>query len=41
MADGNITTSGIGKHGAVRLPSVDIDSYNIELKDDGFGRICR
>ncbi len=34
MADGNITTSGIGKHGAARLPSVDIDSYNIELKDD-------
>jgi predicted NBD/HSP70 family sugar kinase len=34
MADGNITTSGIGRHGAARLPSVDIDSYNIELKDD-------
>ncbi|MBN8972855.1 MAG: ROK family protein, partial [Rhizobiales bacterium] len=34
MADGNITTSGIGKHGAARLQSVDIDSYNIELKDD-------
>ncbi len=34
MADGNISTSGIGKHGASRLPSVDIDSYNIELKDD-------
>ena len=34
MADGNLTTSGIGKHGAARLPSVDIDSYNIELKDD-------
>lgn len=25
---------GIGNHGASRLPSVDIDSYNIELKDD-------
>lgn len=25
---------GIGNHGAERLPSVDIDSYNIELKDD-------
>jgi hypothetical protein len=29
--------AGIGKHGASRLPSVDIDSYNVELKDeDGF-----
>ncbi len=27
-------TSGIGKHGVSRLPSVDVDSYNIELKDD-------
>jgi predicted NBD/HSP70 family sugar kinase len=28
---------GIGRHGADRLPSVDIDGYNIELKDeDGF-----
>lgn len=31
------STAGIGKHGAGRLPSVDIDCYNIELKDeDGF-----
>ncbi len=29
-----LATAGIGKHGADRLPSVDIDSYNIELKDD-------
>ena len=29
-----MTTGGIGRHGALRLPSVDIDSYNIELKDD-------
>ena len=28
------TTTGIGKHGATRLPSVDVDSFNIELKDD-------
>jgi hypothetical protein len=36
MAD-EPSTAGIGKHGAARLPSVDIDSYNIELKDeDGF-----
>jgi hypothetical protein len=34
MAEGNATTSGIGKHGVARLPSVEIDSYNIELKDD-------
>ena len=36
MAD-EPATAGIGKHGADRLPSVDIDSYNIELRDeDGF-----
>ena len=27
-------TAGIGRHGADRLPSVDIDSYNVELKDE-------
>src|SRR3981189_527206 len=27
-------TTGIARHGATRLPSVDVDSYNIELKDD-------
>ena len=26
-------TVGIGNHGASRLPSVEVDSYNIELKD--------
>jgi predicted NBD/HSP70 family sugar kinase len=37
MAEDTVTTSGIGKHGVARLPSVDVDSYNIELKDeDGF-----
>jgi predicted NBD/HSP70 family sugar kinase len=37
MAEDTLTTSGIGRHGATRLPSVDVDSYNIELKDeDGF-----
>ena len=37
MADETITTTGIAAHGASRLPSVDIDSFNIELKDeDGF-----
>jgi hypothetical protein len=33
MAD-TVTTPGIGKHGATQLPAVDVDSYNIELKDD-------
>lgn len=37
MAEETLTTAGIGKHGSSRLPSVDIDTYNIELKDeDGF-----
>jgi hypothetical protein len=37
MAEESVTTAGIGNHGASRLPSVDIDSYNIEIKDeDGF-----
>src|SRR5882757_11267114 len=37
MAEDTLTTAGIGKHGATRLPSVDVDNYNIELKhDDGF-----
>jgi len=34
MAEDTLTTTGIGRHGATRLPSVDVDSYNIELKDD-------
>ena len=29
-----LATGGIGRHGAERLPSVDIDSYNSEIKDD-------
>src|SRR3954463_4507060 len=29
-----VTTTGIARHGATRLPSVDVDSYNLELKDD-------
>jgi hypothetical protein len=37
MAEDLITTTGIAGHGASRLPSVDVDSFNIELKDeDGF-----
>jgi ROK family len=34
MTDDIATTTGIARHGAARLPSVDIDSFNIELKDD-------
>ncbi|GAB1717315.1 MAG: glucokinase [Nitrobacter sp.] len=44
MAEDTLTTAGIGKHGVLRLPSVDVDSYNIELKDDdGFlgDRACK
>ena len=37
MTEDIITTTGIAGHGASRLPSVDVDSFNIELKDeDGF-----
>jgi hypothetical protein len=32
-----VATTGIAQHGAGRLPSVDVDSFNIEIKDeDGF-----
>ena len=34
MAEDTLTTSGIGRHGATRLPSVEVDSFNVELKDD-------
>jgi predicted NBD/HSP70 family sugar kinase len=34
MAEDIATTTGIARHGATRLPSVDIDSFNVELKDD-------
>jgi predicted NBD/HSP70 family sugar kinase len=34
MAEDTLTSFGIGRHGATRLPSVDVDSYNIELRDD-------
>jgi hypothetical protein len=37
MADENVSTTGIAVHGAARLPSVEVDSFNVELKDeDGF-----
>ncbi|QQO15105.1 ROK family protein [Bradyrhizobium diazoefficiens] len=32
-----VKTTGIAQHGASRLPSVDVDSFNVEIKDeDGF-----
>jgi hypothetical protein len=34
MAEEIVSTTGIAAHGAGRLPSVDVDSFNIELKDD-------
>jgi predicted NBD/HSP70 family sugar kinase len=40
----DIVATGIARHGATRLPSVDVDSFNVELKDDdGFlgDRACK
>ena len=34
MAEDTKTTTGIARHGATRLPSVEVDSFNVELKDD-------
>src|SRR3954464_15361627 len=34
MAEDIVMTTGIARHGATRLPSVEVDSFNIELKDD-------
>ena len=34
MAEDTVKTTGIARHGATRLPSVEVDSFNIELKDD-------
>jgi hypothetical protein len=37
MAEEQVVTTGIARHGGTRLPSVEVDSFNIELKDeDGF-----
>ncbi len=45
MAEDILMTAGIGRHGAARLPSVDVDSFNVELKDDDGGflgdRACK
>jgi len=41
MAEDVTTPIGIGVHGAKRLPSVDVDSFNIEMKDGaGFSAIA-
>ncbi len=34
MADQSTTLPNVATHGARRLPSVDVDSYNVEVKDD-------
>ena len=34
VTDEVVKTTGIAQHGASRLPSVDVDSFNIEIKDD-------
>jgi hypothetical protein len=34
MAEDTVNSTGIAGHGATRLPSVEVDSFNIELKDD-------
>jgi predicted NBD/HSP70 family sugar kinase len=44
MAEDIVTTTGIARHGATRLPSVEVDSFNVELKDEeGFlgDRACK
>ncbi len=40
----NLALSSIARHGAARLPSVEVESYNVEIKDDdGFvgDRACK
>jgi len=34
MTDQDVTHPGIALHGAARLPEVDVENYNVELKDD-------
>jgi len=35
MADSSTISATAAKHGACRLGPVDVDCYNVELKDDG------
>ena len=34
MAEKNSQKTALAAHGALRLPSVIVDSYNVEIKDD-------
>src|SRR3982751_7049445 len=34
MTEQVVTRTGLGRHGASRLPSVEVDSFNLELKDE-------
>ena len=34
MNDHSTSVSTVAVHGATRLPSVEVDSYNVEIKDD-------
>jgi predicted NBD/HSP70 family sugar kinase len=34
MSDQSVTLPTVATHGASRLPTVEVDSYNVELKDD-------
>src|SRR3954471_20136803 len=34
MTDAVTVPAALGVHGAARLPAVEVDSYNLELKDD-------
>src|SRR5207237_7257079 len=34
MADQSTTLPSVATHGAAHLPEVEVDSYNVELKDD-------
>src|SRR6185312_15369578 len=34
MAEARTTLPAIAAHGATRLPAVELDSYNVEIKDD-------
>ena len=34
MTDQSTTLPTVATHGATRLPAVEVDSYNLEIKDD-------
>jgi hypothetical protein len=35
MTSQDINQAALAAHGAVRLPAVEVDCYNVELKEDG------